>query len=863
MRLRAQRGSIRGRLLIVALVPLLAILPLGIRSAVQDLSTWNQARDSVREAALFSEGASITQAVRAEWLAALDVAAFSSNDFVGDSAMVEDRAMPVAEETERVFAEAIEQTDALLEGFSQPSTALEGRATLLDHIEAERVIPAELDLFYSRALTQWERETGDGRFTSGRDDPDVRAAEATLDVIGDVDTAVTDLRHELTLVADRFFVSAGADWPSLADQVDENRRAVRRVDDLSIGSTDGWNAVRTPLLASLSTLDELVERAPGPGDESIIGEVETVIAVRDGLADTAENLSAQRELVISTAVDATQNVQRDAGRALAWSTALFLIAILATAFVATRVHRWISEPLRDAADRAQALSSGNLSEVSRDTVEGPREVRALSAAFDRVTDTVTALEEQARAINAGRLDDPALERKLPGSLGKSLEGTIGRWRETTMRLEHEVSHDPITDLASLRAMERHGEALLQQGPITVAYLALDHFKGVNDAAGRTTGDEVLKRIAQRIERRTATGAMTARLWGDEFAILLPASAKDEMRKSVDNALRAVSEPVTVDGNSWRLSATIGVADGTQFDRVINDASIATRHGKRCGGAQIVYHDEAFAALRDKRARVEAELLVAMAEDELELWFQPAFDMGSDEARGAEALIRWRLSDGSLRLPGEFIPIAEESDLIVELDRWTINAVCKQLVAWRGTPMEHLRIAINVSGRHILRDDLASVISDSCLRHGLNPSLLGVEVTESYLANDVPAVQRTLEELQSLGVELLLDDFGTGYSSLAYLRDLPFDTLKIDRVFVERLDTDEPAKKLAGAIIALAGELGMSTVAEGIETDEQYRVLAKLGCETGQGFGLARPMPPGEQLMAAVSQQHEQSLGEAA
>ncbi len=862
MRLTSQTGSIRGRLLIVALVPLLAILPLGIRSAVQDLSTWNQARDSVGEAALFSEGASITQAVRAEWLAALDVTAFSSNDFVSDSAMVGDRAMAVAEETERAFAQAIAETDALLEGFSQPSTALEGRTTLLARIEAERVIPAEIDLFYSRALTQWESETGDGRFASGRDDPDVRAAEATLDVIGDVDTSVAELRHELTLVADRFFVSAGVDWPSLADQVDETRRAVQRVDRLSLGATEGWGAFRSPLLASLGTLDGLIEQAPGPGDTSVIDEVETVIAVRDDLTGTAEDLSVQRQLVIDTAVDATENVQRDAGWALALSSALFLIAILVTAFVATRVHRWISEPLRDAADRARALSSGNLSEVSRDTVEGPREVRALSAAFDRVTDTVTALEEQARAINSGRLDDPALERKLPGNLGKSLEGTIGRWRETTMRLEHEVSHDPITDLASLRAMERHAETLLQDGPITVAYLALDHFKGVNDAAGRTTGDEVLKRVAKRIERRAANTAMTARLWGDEFAILLPASAKDDMRKSVDKALEAVSEPVTVDGNSWRLSATIGVAEGTQFDRVINDASIATRHGKRCGGAQIVYHDEAFAALRDKRARIEAELLVAMAEDELELWFQPAFDMSTDEASGAEALIRWRLSDGSLRLPGDFIPIAEESDLIVELDRWTINAVCKQLVEWRGTPMENLRIAINVSGRHILRDDLASVISDACLRHGLNPSLLGVEVTESYLVNDVPAVQRTLEELQSLGVELLLDDFGTGYSSLAYLRDLPFDTLKIDRAFVERLDNDEPAKKLVGAIIALADELGMSTVAEGIETDEQHRVLAKLGCKVGQGFGLARPMPPGDQLLAAVGH-HEQSLGEAA
>ncbi len=863
MSLETQKGSIRGRLLLVALVPLLAILPLGIRSAGQDVSTFNQARQSVREAALFSEGARITQAVRAEWLATLDVTALSSNDLAGASPAVMARANVVAEDTAQAFSAATARTDALLADSGLSTSAFDGRESLLSRIEAQSVLPAELDLFYTRALAQWERETGDGRFVTGRTDAEVQRAEATLRVLHDLDTAVADLRHELTLVADRFFVGAGVDWDALGADGDTTRRVLQQVDGFPIGSTESWSAVRTPLVNSLDTLGELTERAPGPGDESIPDDVEIVVSIRDGLAATTADLSVQRDAMIATAVDATRDIQDDARRALTWSIALFLMAILVTVFTAVRVHRWISDPLRDAADRARALSSGNLSEVSRDFAEGPREVRALSAAFDRVTSTVTALEEQARAINAGRLDDPALERKLPGNLGRSLEGTIGRWRETTMRLEHEVSHDPITGLASLRAMERHAETLLADGPITVAYVALDHFKGVNDAAGRTTGDEVLRKVAKRMERGAARSAMTARLWGDEFAILLPASANDEMEASIHNARDALAKAVSVDGNSWRLSATIGVAVGTQFDRALNDASVATRHGKRCGGAQIVHHDEAFAALRDKRARIEAELLTAIAEDHLEIWYQPVFDLRTDEVRGAEALVRWRLEDGSIRLPGDFIPIAEESDLIIELDRWTINAVCRQLVAWRGTPFENVRIAINVSGRHILRDDLASVISDTCLRYGVTPSLLGVEVTESYLAHDVSAVKQTLEELQSLGIELLIDDFGTGYSSLAYVRDLPFDTLKIDRSFVESLDKEESAKKLVRAIIALAAELGLSTVAEGIETDIQRRVLVKLGCETGQGFELARPMPAGDQLIDVILEHQEDSLREAA
>lgn len=834
MDVRLGQGSIRGKLVLVALVPIIAILPLGVRSAVDDLAVWNQTSESVQEAARLSDGVAVAQVVRTEWLTTLDLAAVAANDSA---------AQPMAEiaaEARSDFDQAVQATNDMLDDQNVTSTVFDGREHLHQQLLAGTILPPEIDRTYGRALSQWEQESGNVFIVTTRSDEVAREAATTLRLVNEVDFAVADLRHELTLVIDRLFDTEAGDQSRLAERVDAVVEATRRVDRTSYGSSARWRTLRDALV-EIADVEGLAANNVVTGDGMTVADFETVVSSRNALAALTDDIAAERAQLTDVIVAAAEQMRAAAGRSLATSALLLLFAVAVTTFIASKVHRWISQPLLEAVERAQALSAGNLAQVTGQTPQGPSEVRALSAAFDRVTDTVQALEAQALAINAGRLDDPALERKLPGNLGKSLEGTIGRWRETTMQLEHEVAHDPVTDLASLRAIERHADALVENGPIIVAYVALDHFKGVNDAAGRTTGDRVLRRIAQRIKRGASKKAVTARLWGDEFAILLPGDMHDDMDASVERVVRALGDAVTVDGNSWRLTATVGIAEGTQFDRALNDAAVAARYGKRCGGDQVVYHDRAFAALRDKRANVEAQLLTAMANDELEMWFQPVFDLGSNEVTSVEALLRWPDADGSMRLPGEFIPIAEESDLIVSIDRWAINAVCAQLARWRGTPLENLRVAINISGRHLLQDSLASDISDACLRYGITPSLTGVEVTESYLASDVLTVQRNLEELQQLGVELLLDDFGTGYASLAYVRDLPFDTLKIDRSFVETIEDDEYTRSLVGAIVALARELDLSTVAEGVETDQQLAVLQKLGCQSAQGFGLAKPM----------------------
>ena len=834
-------GSIRGRLVLVALVPILAILPLGVRSAFDDLTLWNETREAEAAASRLSDGAFLEQRVRIEWLSTLDLIAVTSDD-MADSTVIDGGLVEIADQARRSFDQAVGDTTQTLETESITAGVFDGRDELLEQVAAGRAQPGEVDEFYTRALSQWEQENGNAFSATTQSDGAAREAAGSLRAINDVDLAISNLRHELTVVITRFFVADGVDWSQLAERSDAVSESITRVDQTTYGANPEWSTLADSVRLQVGQLNELTERARSSSESSVAADLETVVSARNALAQTNEDVATQRGQLTIGIGNATEQMRSAAGRSLATGALLLLFALAVTTFVASKVHIWISRPLLEAAERAHALSAGNLAHATRESLRGPREVRALSAAFARVTDTVQVLEAQAVAINAGKLDDPALEQKLPGSLGRSLEGTIGRWRETTMQLEHEVSHDPITDLTSLRSIERQANAMLEDGSIVIAYVALDHFKGVNDAAGRTTGDRVLRCVGQRIKSAASKDAVTARLWGDEFAILLPSESQDDLDASVEKVVRALADPVTVDGNMWRVSATIGIAEGEQFDRVVNDASVAARYGKRCGGSQVIYHDKAFAALRDKRANIEAHLLTAMANDELEMWFQPVVDMRSREVISAEALLRWPDADGTVRLPGEFIPIAEESDLIVSLDRWAINAVCAQIARWRGTALDGKRIALNISGRHLLQDGLASDISDACVRHGVSPSLLGIEVTETYLASDVATVQRNLEELQQIGVELLLDDFGTGYSSLAYVRDLPFDALKIDRSFVERIEEDEHTRNLVGAIIALARELELSTVAEGIETDDQFHVLAKLGCQRAQGFGLARPMP---------------------
>ncbi len=865
--MRLSGGSIRRRLLFVALVPVIAVLPLAVLGAVEDANTLLQARRSANTAENFVEGAEITNALRVEWLTAIDLTAITSNDFdTASSQAFEEFANSVLVDTEQRLDAAIGNTGELIENTSLSMAPFEGRKQALARVEESRIFPAELDLFYETAIREWELSFGFDRLqSSGSLNADVLRAEDVRRSVVTLDADIARLRRELTLAAERLFVSQRPiSWDVLGEANESVLRSLALAEDSRSTESEAWSEMYATVVAATEQIDQLVEAAPTPADADV-ADADSVLGVRQELALSSDLLISVTEEAIDDVIAGTAQVERAATQSLLWTIILFGFGMSIAVFVMAKATKWIAEPLDDAAERARRISNGDLAVKSSLTGSAPLEVQALVDAFDGVADTVQAIESQASAITRGDMDDPALDRRLPGNLGRNLEGTVGRWRETTMRLEHELSHDPVTELASLRHFVRRAEEMQQVEPIAVAVVAFDHFKGVNDTAGRSTGDEVLKVLGQRIDSATPEDGLAARLWSDEFAVLVPSHAFEKLEAAVDTIIEAVREPVVVGGSPWRVSATVGIAEGNEIDGVLNDASLAARHGKGRGGDQVVHHDGEFVDLLDRRAKIEAELLSAISADELETWFQPVFDLRTRAMVGLEALNRWPQPNGEMRSPGEFIPIAEESDLIIELDRWIIRQVCRQLHEWKNTPLAGIHVAVNISARHASRPELVSSIRGACVEFDVDPSLLAVEITETSVVEDAEIVHANLTALRDLGVYIFLDDFGTGYSSLSYIKDLPLDVLKVDRSFISGLDDDDgQSSRLIGAIVMLARGLGMTTVAEGAETEAQIEALEGLGCDFVQGFGLARPTRTTEQLLKilAESSKVQDEAGEA-
>jgi len=382
----------------------------------------------------------------------------------------------------------------------------------------------------------------------------------------------------------------------------------------------------------------------------------------------------------------------------------------------------------------------------------------------------------------------------------------------------------------------------------VFLLDLDGFKIVNDSLGHLAGDQLLVEVAGRIQSSLRAGDVAARLGGDEFAVLLDDLADDEGAAIIAERLRVVlGQPCVIDGQDIVVTATIGVALSSgryeQPQDVIRDADIAMYSAKsREKGTHAVFD----VAMRDQavsRLRTEGDLRRALDQGELELHYQPIFELHSGRISSFEALIRWRHPERGLVPPGDFLPIAEESGLMVPIGRWVLGESCRQLGEWRRAGIARdVRMSANVSNRQFWHGRLVED-TQTCLREaGLVPEDLAIEITEGVIMHDVKLARGILDGLHTLGVRLHIDDFGTGYSSLEALHHLPIDALKIDRSFVTPLGSDQRSEELVRAIIAMGTSLGMDLVAEGIETVEQRDRLRDLECTYGQGYWFSRPVP---------------------
>jgi diguanylate cyclase (GGDEF)-like protein len=379
-------------------------------------------------------------------------------------------------------------------------------------------------------------------------------------------------------------------------------------------------------------------------------------------------------------------------------------------------------------------------------------------------------------------------------------------------------------------------------------LDLDRFQIVNESLGHAMGDRVLREVAARLASVVAPGDVITRFGGDTYGILLRDTDMDSARATADRFAAALKPPVDLDGRTWFISASMGIAAGLPgaigAGDILQEAEIALVEAKSDPIRRVVLFDPLRSRHALERIDVEAELRLAIERDELTVHYQPIIDLRADKVVGFEALARWRHPTRGLVLPVDFIALAEESDLIVALGEAVLEKACRQAQAWRRRwPDQNLLMSVNLSPRQFLDPNLVTKISSVLRRTKLEPCALELEITESSVMDRSEASLRVLQQLRAIGVRMVLDDFGTGYSSLAYLRHLPLDIIKIDRSFVTDLDIQDPNVGIVRAVVSLAHGLGVSVVAEGIETEEQARRLRELGCDLGQGYVWAHPADP--------------------
>jgi diguanylate cyclase (GGDEF)-like protein len=424
--------------------------------------------------------------------------------------------------------------------------------------------------------------------------------------------------------------------------------------------------------------------------------------------------------------------------------------------------------------------------------------------------------------------------------------------EKTDELRHQALHDPLTGLPNRALIMDRMERMLVRArrsgtPAAALFLDLDSFKSVNDTFGHPTGDELLRAVADRLTSTVRESDTVGRFGGDEFVVLLEGqSLETEAELIAERLLDVLREPYEVVPANGPLpvTASIGVAFGERAgcDELLRDADIALYEAKSAGkNRAALFRREMQVAVHD-RLELETELRAALAAGQLTLHYQPKLDLGDGAVKGVEALVRWQHPTRGLLLPRDFVPVAEETGLIVPIGAWVIEEACRQGGLWHraGFPVD---VSVNVSARQLDDDGLQAVIAGALAFSGFDPRSLILEVTESVLMRHPEATARRLEGLKSLGVRVAIDDFGTGYSSLAYLQRFPVDALKIDRTFVAGISHSREAKALIRTLVQLGKTLGLGTVAEGIEDAEQLDYLRTEGCERGQGFLFAHPLEP--------------------
>jgi diguanylate cyclase (GGDEF)-like protein/PAS domain S-box-containing protein len=421
-------------------------------------------------------------------------------------------------------------------------------------------------------------------------------------------------------------------------------------------------------------------------------------------------------------------------------------------------------------------------------------------------------------------------------------------RISSEKIAYLARYDTLTQLPNrLQLTEALGEALRYavqwRTRCALLMVDLDRFKSVNDSLGHMTGDKLLAQVSARLQSLMGDNQLCGRLGGDEFAIVIrDASTPGAVRDLARRVIERLSEPYQVDHHTLYVGASVGSAegprDGSSVEEMMRNADLALYRAKDGGGAEHCLFEPMLHASAEERRQLEMALRKALGRDEMLLHYQPVVDAASESVVSFEALVRWNSADHGFVSPGKFIPLAEETRLIVPIGKWVMRKACEEARNWP----EHVKVNVNVSPEQLLEPDFHEDVVRVLAATGLRPERLEIEVTESIFLRDASVARNALEQVMALGCSVALDDFGTGYSSLGYLRKLKFSTIKIDRTFVQGA-AQGSAESLAiiNAVVAMARSLKMTTTAEGVETDEEANLIRKLGCDKIQGFYFGRPM----------------------
>jgi diguanylate cyclase (GGDEF)-like protein len=483
------------------------------------------------------------------------------------------------------------------------------------------------------------------------------------------------------------------------------------------------------------------------------------------------------------------------------------------------------------------------------------EVEAILEVYADVTDHVAELTRtQSRVLLLG-LAASVLLYLFALAVGQRYHRVLAR-QEALRRLDedrirHQAYHDALTGLPNRRSFAEHLQASVLRceragWTLALLFLDLDGFKTVNDSLGHEAGDALLRECALRLRDIVRKSDSVYRVGGDEFtAVLENVRGPEEAAAVAQRILRGLAEPMTVAGQEVHAAASIGIAlyprDESDADRLLRNADAAMYHAKSLGRGRFSFYAPDMNARIEQRLALEAGLRSALREGQYELHYQPRIDARSGGAAGVEALLRWKRPGKGLVPPMEFIPLLEETGLIVPVGAWVIKAACSQNKAWQAAGLAPMRVSVNLSTRQFQSEDLLPVVREALAESGLEPRWLELELTESLLMADVEKALTTMQALKALGVGLSIDDFGTGYSSLGYLKRFPIDSLKIDRSFVRDLDKSPKDAAIVEAITELARSLGVGVVAEGIEAPSQVDFLRRHHCTELQGFYFSRPV----------------------